>query len=252
MRLLRKSALPACMALAWEITAHSGIFSQLFMPSLEAIAARVVQLLSNGVLLNAVAASLSRLVSGFSLGLIIGIAGGVALTRLGIMEGMAGRLIAALLASPVVAWTSLFVLWFGIGGPATTALVTFSSSLPIMLNTWLGLRQTDPIFARVADFLEVGRIRRIISVTVPAASVSIFTGARLGFAQGWHALVAGEMLAGATHGLGVLIVNGRTFLDTPAMITGVATIGVLAYTTEVVVFGLIERRTLIRWGLTRR
>lgn len=249
---LRRLALPALFLVAWQALAESGLFKPIFMPPLQAIGARVLDLVRSDVLLPAAAVSMGRLTIGFSFAAILGVALGLLVTRLGFAEQLAVRLLSALLATPAVAWTPLFMLWFGLGNPATVALIVFVGTVPIALNTWSGLRDVDRIYLRVAESMNVRGAERFRKVALPAAFAPVLAGIRLGFARSWHGLVAGELLAGAASGLGVLVTKGLVFLDTPSMITGVMTIAGLAYVTERLVFERLERHMLTRWGLLRQ
>ena len=246
---LRRLIVPALLLLTWQAVAQSGMFKPIFMPPLQAIGARIVDLVRTDVLLPAAMISMGRLAAGFSIAVVLGLALGLLITRLGFAERLAVRLLSALLATPAVAWTPLFMLWFGLGNPATIALIVFVGTVPIALNTWSGLSEVDRIYVRVAQSMNVHGLERFRKVMVPAAFAPILAGIRLGFARSWHGLVAGELLAGAASGLGVLVTKGLVFLDTPSMITGVLTIATLAYVTERLVFERLEQQMLTRRGL---
>ncbi len=234
-----------------QLVAESGAFKPIFMPPLQTIATRVVELTSGGVLVEAVAVSLARLFVGFAIGVPVGIGLGLFVTRLGFAEQTAARVLSALLATPAVAWTPLFMLWFGLGNPATVALIVFVGAIPIAFNTWSGIRSVDRLYLRVAESVNVRGWRRFCKVILPAAFAPVLSGVRLGFARSWHGLVAGELLTGAATGLGVLVTKGLVFLDTASMLAGVLTIASLAYLTERLFFERIEQVVLQRWGLVR-
>jgi ABC-type nitrate/sulfonate/bicarbonate transport system permease component len=246
---LRRFALPLLALVVWQVVAESGLFKPVFMPPLQTITERVIELSSNSVLFYAISASLGRLFAGFAIAVVLGVTLGLIVTRLGFVEQMAVRLLSALLATPAVAWTPLFMLWFGLGNPATIALVVFVGTIPIAMNTWSGIRSVDKVYIRVAESVNIRGARRFYKVILPAAFGPVLSGVRLGFARSWHGLVAGELLAGAKSGLGVLVTNGLVFLDTPSMLVGVLTIACLAYLTERLFFERIERVMLQRWGL---
>jgi NitT/TauT family transport system permease protein len=249
LRRLRRLTLPVLFLVGWQALATSGLFKPIFMPPLQAIGDRIVDLARTDVLLPAAAISMGRLAVGFVLATVLGVALGMLVTRLRFAEALAVRLLSALLSTPAVAWTPLFMLWFGLGNPATIALIVFVGSVPIALNTWSGLRDVDRIYLRVAESMNVRGLERFRKVALPAAFGPVLTGIRLGFARSWHGLVAGELLAGAASGLGVLVTKGLVFLDTPSMITGVLSIACLAYLTERLVFERLEQAVLKRWGL---
>jgi ABC-type nitrate/sulfonate/bicarbonate transport system permease component len=246
---MRRFIVPALLLVGWQVLAESGAFKPIFMPPLQVVGARVIGLVETGVLTAAVAASLGRLFAGFAVAVILGVLLGVLITRLAFAEQAAIRLLSGLLSTPAVAWTPLFMLWFGLGNPATIALIIFVATVPIALNSWSGIRDVDRIFVRVADSMNVRGFARFRKVTLPAAFAAVLAGIRLGFARSWHGLVAGELLAGATSGLGALVTKGLVFLDTPSMLAGILAIACLAYLTERVIFERIERHMLQRWGL---
>lgn len=246
---LRRLILPLLLIIAWQLVAESGAFKPVFMPPLQIIAVRFFTLASNGILPQAIAASLGRLFIGFALAVILGIGLGVLTTRLAFAERVAIGLLSALLATPAIAWTPLFMLWFGLGNPATIALIVFVATIPIALNTWSGIRTIDQTLLRVADSMNVRGMRRLWKVLLPAAFAPILTGLRLGFARSWHGLVAGELLAGVGTGVGALLTKGLAFIDTPSMISALTTIAVLSYLTERTIFERIERLMLQRWGV---
>lgn len=246
---LRRLALPVLLLIVWQLVAESGLFKPVFMPPLLAIVERIIDLTRSGVLITAIGASLGRLFAGFALAVVVGVMVGLLVTRLAFAEPIAVRLLSALLATPAVAWTPLFMLWFGLGNPATIALIVFVATIPIALNTWSGIRTVDKVYLRVAESVNIRGMRRFYKVVLPAAFAPVLAGVRLGFARSWHGLVAGELLAGAASGLGALVTKGLVFLDTPSMIAGVLGIASLAYVTERLFFERIERHLLNRWGL---
>jgi NitT/TauT family transport system permease protein len=86
-------------------------------------------------------------------------------------------------------------------------------------------------------------------VILPGALPYILTGLRLGLAQAWRILVAVEMLAAVQWGLGWLIFGAREFLNTDAMLAGIAVIGAIGLALEKLVFQRLENYTVVRWGM---
>ena len=74
---------------------------------------------------------------------------------------------------------------------------------------------------------------------------------RLGLAQAWRILVAVEMLAAVPWGLGWLIFGARKFLNTDAMLAGIAVIAIIGIVLEKYVFQKIENYTVVRWGMVK-
>jgi hypothetical protein len=86
---------------------------------------------------------------------------------------------------------------------------------------------------------------------IPSALPTIISGFRLGFARGWIATVAGELVAGTEWGLGWMIYNSLQYLKTSSMLVGLITIGLVGIIIEKLIFQPIEYRTVIRWGMVQ-
>src|SRR5712692_5261027 len=69
------------VALAWEITAHLGIFPRRLFPPLEEVASAFVRLTAAGILPHHAFDTLIRLLAGFALAAIVGVAIGFAMGR---------------------------------------------------------------------------------------------------------------------------------------------------------------------------
>jgi NitT/TauT family transport system permease protein len=59
------------------------------------------------------------------------------------------------------------------------------------------------------------------------------------------------MLAASDWGLGWVIFDAKEFLNADVMLAALAVIGVIGFVFERLVFGSIERATVMRWGMVR-
>jgi NitT/TauT family transport system permease protein len=85
-------------------------------------------------------------------------------------------------------------------------------------------------------------------VIFPAALPSIITGMKLGWSFAWRSLMAGEMLF-VSLGLGHLLMMGRELNDIRqifAVMVVIVTIGIIV---DNQLFGLLEKKIRVRWGL---
>lgn len=74
--------------------------------------------------------------------------------------------------------------------------------------------------------------KTFMKVLLPAALPSIITGHILAVSNGWRALVGAEMLAGSGYGLGYMIFDARTFMDTETVYGGIIMIALLGLLIE--------------------
>jgi NitT/TauT family transport system permease protein len=252
LRGLLDSVLPLSLAaLAWEVFARSGIYKRVLTPTLEDIFAVTVKHLGSGVLLADIAFTLYRLLSGFLIGALAGIMLGALMARLRLVERFFQPLVSVLNPIPSLAWIPLFILWFGLGETATIVLVAFATVVPVTLNVWTGGRAVNEVWLRAAESMECRSSRLFFKVILPASVPFIVSGLRGGMGRGWRAVVAGEMIAATSHGLGWVIFNSIAFLNTDVMLSAILFIGLIGLVIENGVFAAIERATVMRWGMLR-
>jgi NitT/TauT family transport system permease protein len=237
------------VALAWEFTAHLGIFPHRLFPPLEAVASVFVRLTANGILPHHVLDTLIRLLAGFALAAIAGVAVGFAMGRSRRAEDIFLPLISIGAPIPGLAYAPLFLLWFGLGNKSAVLLVGFVSAFPVVFNTWTGVKAVKEIWVRSAQAMGADSRRLLHHVILPGALPYILTGLRLGLAQAWRILVGVEMLAAVPWGLGWMIFGAREFLNTDVMLAGIAVIGVIGLALEKLVFQRLEQFTVVRWGM---
>jgi NitT/TauT family transport system permease protein len=237
------------VALAWEFTAHLGIFPRRLFPPLEEVASALVRLTAAGILPHHVLDTLIRLLAGFALAAIVGVAIGFAMGRSRRAEDIFLPLISIGAPIPGLAYAPLFLLWFGLGNKSAVLLVAFVSAFPVIFNTWTGVKAVKEIWVRSAQAMGADNRRLLHHVILPGALPYVLTGLRLGLAQAWRILVGVEMLAAVPWGLGWMIFGAREFLNTDVMLAGVAVIGVIGLALEKLVFQRIEQYTVVRWGM---
>ena len=233
----------------WEAVAHAGIFPALLFPPLERVAVTFVKLTISGILPLHALETLARLLSGFAIAAVCGIVIGLAMGRSRRAEDYLLPLVSALAPIPGLAYTPLFLLWFGPGNVTAVLLVGFVSSFAVIYNTWTGVKAVKEIWVRAAQSMGADDRRLFRKVILPGALPYILSGLRLGLAQAWRILVAVEMLAAVHWGLGWLIFGAREFLNTDAMLAGVAVIAMVGLALERLVFKRLEDYTVVRWGM---
>jgi NitT/TauT family transport system permease protein len=250
LRIIARTAFPfLVVALLWEITAHLGVFPRKLFPPLEQVADAFVRLTASGILPHHVLDTLVRLIAGFALAALVGVAIGFAMGRSRRAEDIFLPLVSIGAPIPGLAYAPLFLLWFGLGNVSAVLLVAFVSTFPIIFNTWTGVKAVKEIWVRSAQAMGADNRRLFHHVILPGALPYTLTGLRLGLAQAWRILVGVEMLAAVPWGLGWMIFGAREFLNTDVMLAGVVVIGVIGLALEKLVFQRLERYTVVRWGM---
>ncbi len=237
------------VAAIWELVALSGVFPPRLFPPLEEIATTLARLTVQGILPHHAAETLFRLAVGFAIAAAAGVLVGILMGRYRRAEDLLLPLVSIGAPIPGLAYAPLFLLWFGLGDTGSIVLVAFVAMFPVIQNSWTGVKAVKEIWLRAAQTMGADERRLFRYVILPGALPYILTGCRLGLAQAWRILVAVEMLAAVPWGLGWLIFGAREFLNTDAMLAGIAVIGVIGLVLEKQVFQRLENYTVVRWGM---
>jgi NitT/TauT family transport system permease protein len=219
-------AVVGAFLLLWEIAPRAHWVEPAFLPPFSEVMRTGWRLLASGQLVQHVQASLSRSLTGFLLA--IGYA-----VPLGLLIGWNRRLAATvspflemLRNTAALALLPVFILLLGIGEASKIAIVLYSCSFPILLNTVSGVRGTDPLLIKSARTMGLSQLQLFYKVILPSAVPTIFVGIRLAGAYSLVVLVAAEMI-GAKAGLGYLIIYAQYNFQIPQMYFGILTITVI-------------------------
>ena len=160
-------------------------------------------------------------------------------------------LASALMPIPSLAWVPVFILWFGLGNTVAILIVFYAALFPMLLNTWSGVRAVNPLWLRAAGAMGANEHALFWKVIMPGASPFIITGLRQAFLRAWIAVIGAEFLAASDWGLGWVIFDAKEFLNADLMLASLVVIGAIGFAFERLVFGSIERATVLRWGMVR-
>jgi NitT/TauT family transport system permease protein len=152
---------------------------------------------------------------------------------------------------PGVAVLPLAMLLFGLNESAVRFVIANATIWPIAIALSTGFKTTNPTLVAVGRNIGLSRLRVISDVLAPAALPHAISGLKTAWAFGWRTLIAAELVfgvAGSEGGLGNVINNARLYLLTDDMFAALLTIAILGVLFEAL-FGLLERRTIVRWGM---
>jgi ABC-type nitrate/sulfonate/bicarbonate transport system permease component len=164
---------------------------------------------------------------GYSLGLACAIAAGI---PLGLAAGWYRRLsyavepfLAALNATPQVAFLPLIVIWVGTGMGARVLIIFLLAVLPLAINAHAAVRTTDPRLIAVARSFGASEARLFCSVILPSSIPFLLAGLRLAVGRGMIGVVVGEIY-GSAAGVGAMISQSGARFETDKVFVGVLTI----------------------------
>jgi NitT/TauT family transport system permease protein len=239
------------VAAAYEAIARSGVFPAALIPTLPRIAGTLMDQLLNGVMIEHAFFTLYRVLFGLALAILVALPLGILMGRFRPVESFFLPLASAFMPIPSLAWVPVFILWFGLGNTVAILIVFYAALFPMLLNAWSGVRAVNPLWLRAAGAMGADERALFWKVIIPGASPFIITGLRQAFLRAWIAVVGAEMLAASDWGLGWLIFDAKEFLNADMMLASLAMIGLIGFAFERLVFGSIERATVMRWGMVR-
>ena len=239
-RALLVGGLPlALLALWWVASADSQSF---YLPPLREILGVFAGVWLGPRLVDDVLPSLARLLAGFALATVLGVA-------LGVVVGSSRRLRAAcepvlefLRAIPPPVLVPIFILVAGIGTTMKVLVIASGCLWPILLNTVEGVRARDEVLEDTCRAYGIRGTARLRHLVLRAASPQIVTGMRQALSIGIILMVISEMFA-ASSGLGFTIIQFQRGFAIPEMWSGILLLGLLGVVLSWL-FGVVERRVL--------
>jgi sulfonate transport system permease protein len=234
--------LPLGFVAVWQAMASAGTIDLRLFPAPSEVLLDLVDLIRSGELLSNFLVSLGRATAGFACGASVGLLFGLLVGYSRLFESMLDPTFQMLRTVPLLAVTPLFILWLGFGDAAKITLIACGAFFPMYVNAFLGVRSVDTKLFDVTRVLEFSRWQQIRKVILPAAAPNILLGLRLSIGMAWLCLVVAELM-GAQEGLGYMIQNARSLLDTPTVLVGVAAFALIGKASDSIV-RLLERRLL--------
>jgi NitT/TauT family transport system permease protein len=211
------------------------------------VAGALGALLRSGALVSDLSTTLLRLCAGYALALALGIPLGLLLARSRFVDEALGTPLIGLQSLPSICWLPVAVLWFGPSEAAILFVVTMGSVLAIALASQSGVRGLNPLWLRAARTLGARGLSLYTTVLLPASLPALLSGARLGWAFAWRALMAAELLH-AGGGLGQQLQASRAINDVPRMFAVMAVIVAAGMVVERAVFVPAEAQVRRRFG----
>jgi NitT/TauT family transport system permease protein len=118
---------------------------------------------------------------------------------------------------------------------------------PVLYSTIQGVRGIGVHSIWVVQSMGAGPLDLFRRVLLPGALPALISGLKLGMAHSWRTLVAAEMLAALSHGLGYMIFAARSYMDVSTMFVGIVCLAVIGLLIEHAIFGTLESMTIGRW-----
>lgn len=203
-----------------------------FLPSPAKCMERLIQMIQRPISKVTVAghimASLKRVMIAVGCAVLIGVPLGLAMGWNKKAKALIGPIFEFLRPIPPIAWIPLVILWFGVGEVSKVFLVLIGAIIPIIMNTYTGVKLVPPILLNVGKVYNTKPVDMLKEIILPASLPAIFAGIKTAVSSGWMIVLAAEMMASKS-GVGFLITRGMESYDVAMIICSMLIIGIVGY-----------------------
>jgi NitT/TauT family transport system permease protein len=238
----------AALVALWQVLYDMHIWSPFLFPEPKQVLMALRRYVDNGVLFDSIQTTLQRMLIGFSIAFVLGMAMGIATGSVSWIDDTLGSLVLGMQSLPSVTWLPLAILWFGLSERAIVFVVVLGSVWAIAISARDGVRNIPVLQRRAAQVFGANRWQTIRYVTLPGMLPSMAQGLKLGWSFSWRSLMAGELLF-VSAGLGHLLELGRDLNNMSLVLAIMGVIVLVGVTFDRLVFGPIDRWVQQRWGL---
>ncbi|MCH4247121.1 MAG: ABC transporter permease [Acinetobacter populi] len=207
---MKRYLLPLAVLVLWQLGASTGVIDLRLFSSPEQIALKFWESIADGSLIESILISLGRSLSGLFVGLLTGVTLGVANGLWRTSEEAFDSSIQILRNIPVIALTSLFIVWFGYGELSKILLIAMACFFPTYINVFAGIRNADNRLIEMAKTMNVKRWVIVRHILLPAALPQALVGLRFALTVSIFALFVAETI-NASSGIGFLMMQGQQF-----------------------------------------
>ena len=194
------------------------------------------------------ASTLQNAAAGYVIGVLFGIVLGSLMAEFRPIELSVMPYTFALQSLPKVAIAPLIIIWCGFGDGSKITMAALMTFFPMMVNTFTGIRATEPERIDLMRALSASRLETYRIVKIPSAAPYIFAGLNMSVVYALLGTLIAEFL-GAQQGVGVVILQAQAISDTAgvfAILILLAAVGVGLHWSV----GHLERR-VIHWSKRR-
>ena len=220
----------------------------IWLPSPEAVWARVREIASvgyrNSTLAEHLGYSLFRVIVGFFLGALVGIPLGYAMGLSGWFRGWFDPIVEFMRPVPPLALIPLVIIWAGIGEVGKIILLFLAALWIMAIAARSGVSGVRISKVHAAYSLGASKWQIMRHVIIPNSLPEIFTGARVAMGVCWGTVVAAELVA-AEKGAGMMIMVASKFQSTDIVLMGIILIGIIGFSIDMLMRWV--ERLLVPW-----
>lgn len=228
----------------WWASSHGGWVSRVFLPTPESALASLADGLTAGPLAGFTLATLGRMLAGWLLASLLGIALGLWIGASATARAWLQPMLEFVRPLPASAVVPPAIAVFGLSPGMVLFVVAFGAMWPVLLATVQGVASVHVRLKEVSAALQLKRSDFVWRIAMPHAMPDILAGMRLSMTVSLIVSVVGEMIASQS-GLGQAVLLAARSYQASDLFAGVLLLGALGIVSN---GGLaLAERHLLRW-----
>lgn len=238
--------------IVWELLSQLGLINNYLLPSCSDVMAKLYEEIVSGAFLQQIFNSFYMIVAGFAISALLAGAIITLCVCSKIFTSFIKTVCTLMTPLPGVAIMPIIIMIFGIETKAMLVLMIHSVMWPLIINVLGGINLIPKTITEYASNIELSKFRMFSDVYLFAIMPCVISGLKIGWGRSWRALISAEMvfgMIGNLGGIGYYIYTNRAYGNMPKVMVGVVSVIIIGIIVEYILFGLLEKFTVKRWGM---
>ena len=229
----------ALVLAVWWLTSGT-IFVEVIVPKPPDVLRQFIEMVKSREIFVHIGASFRRIAVGYTLGCTLGLILGVIMGATHLARDVLTPPLEFFRNIPPIAMVPVVISIFGIGELGKYFIISYATTIVMIINTAAGVAATPRIRIRAAQCLGADKKDIFLRIVLPSAWPYILTGLRIALGFAFTGIVAAEMLA-AQEGIGFLIMQSTNIIEPRDMWIGFVLLGTFGMLTDQLLRSVINR-----------
>lgn len=235
----------AALLVAWQLLVIAGDYPPFILPGPADVWRQFEIVVADGRLLRHSLITISEIIPGLLIGLLIAVPLGYLLAKSPLAERLLSPYLIASQAIPIIAIAPLLTIWISSTYWSRVTVAVLVVFFPILVNSIAGMRSVPPEMVELMHSLKATRGQIFRKLELPAAMPVLLAGLKVGATLAVIGTLVGEFVQPRSEGLGFLLVTARYQFKTDLVFVVLFTLAAIALALYGTV-SLLERR-LLHW-----
>ena len=229
----------ALVVAVWWLTSGT-VFVEEIVPKPPDVLRQFIEMVESHEIFEHIGASFRRIAVGYTLGCTLGLILGITMGATQLSRDLLAPPLEFFRNIPPIAMVPVVISIFGIGELGKYFIISYATTIVMIINTAAGVTATPRIRIRAAQCLGADAKSIFLRIVLPSAWPYILTGLRIALGFAFTGIVAAEMLA-AQEGIGFLIMQSTNIIEPRDMWIGFVLLGTFGLLTDQLLRSVINR-----------